>query len=146
MLSARCRAAFSLLLAVSAGAGCRSGSGGHPGVEPRPQAQAEPIIDDPLVNLLRSRANGLVVLRTSSGEIAVQLQHGPTTFYGSNAPLYLVDDMPFRPGANGELIGINPYDIESIKALTKPEETTLYGVRGANGVIVITMKKPGKSL
>jgi TonB-dependent SusC/RagA subfamily outer membrane receptor len=33
-----------------------------------------------------------------------------------------------------------PYDIESIKALKDPADTALYGIRGANGVIVITTK------
>lgn len=94
---------------------------------------------------LRSGGGGLNIMRTSNGEIAVQLMRGPTSFYGSNGPLYLVDDVPFTPGAGGALVGINPYDIESIKALTKPDETAMYGVRGANGVIVITLKKPGKS-
>jgi TonB-dependent SusC/RagA subfamily outer membrane receptor len=56
-----------------------------------------------------------------------------------------VDNVPYTPGAGGALVGINPYDIESIKALTKPDEVAMYGVRGANGVIVVTLKKPGKS-
>ncbi len=88
---------------------------------------------------------GLNITHTGNGEIAVQLMRGPSSFYSSNGPLYLVDDVPYKPGPGGALVGINPYDIESIKALTKPDETALYGVRGANGIIVIKLKKPGKS-
>lgn len=97
------------------------------------------------MKVLGAGAHGLNITRTAKGEIAVQLMRGPTSFYSSNGPLYLVDDVPYSPGAGGALVGINPYDIESIKALTKPDETAMYGVRGANGVIVITLKKPGKS-
>ncbi len=95
--------------------------------------------------MLRAGGAGLSITRTANGEIAVQLMRGPTSFYGSSAPLYLIDNVPYTPGAGGALVGINPYDIESIKALTKPDEVAMYGVRGANGVIVVTLKKPGKS-
>ena len=97
------------------------------------------------MNELRAGGAGLNITRTANGEIAVQLMRGPTSFYSSSGPLYLVDDVPFTPRAGGALVGINPADIASIKALTRPEETAMYGVRGANGVIVITLKKPGKS-
>jgi iron complex outermembrane recepter protein len=36
------------------------------------------------------------------------------------------------------------YDIESIKVLKGPADTGIYGMRGANGVILITTKRPGK--
>ena len=39
-------------------------------------------------------------------------------------------------------MGISPYDIESIVVLKDAVSTTMYGVRGANGVIVITTKRP----
>ena len=38
---------------------------------------------------------------------------------------------------------INPNDIESVKVLKDPSETTIYGFRGSNGVVVITTKKGG---
>jgi TonB-dependent SusC/RagA subfamily outer membrane receptor len=52
--------------------------------------------------------------------------------------------VPITPGPGGALNGINPYDIESIRVLKNPADIAIYGMRGANGVIVITMKKPGK--
>jgi TonB-dependent SusC/RagA subfamily outer membrane receptor len=57
--------------------------------------------------------------------------------------LYLLDGVPYNPGPGGLLIGINPDDIQSIKALKDPADLALYGMRGGNGVIVITMKKLG---
>ena len=41
-------------------------------------------------------------------------------------------------------LGLNPHDIETIQVLKNPEDTGVYGVRGANGVIVIKTKRPGK--
>ena len=136
---------FGLSLLIVGVAACASGpQTGHSAVE-RPATAADDSRDDGLVKVLRAGAPGLNITRTAKGEIAVQLMRGPSSFYSSNGPLFLVDDVPYTPSAGGTLAGINPYDIESIKALTKPDETAMYGVRGANGVIVIKLKKPGKS-
>ncbi len=61
----------------------------------------------------------------------------------SSAPLYVVDGAPYE----GDLNAINPSDIESISILKDASSATLYGARGANGVIMITTKKgtPGKT-
>jgi len=49
--------------------------------------------------------------------------------------------MAVEVGPTGALTGINANDIESIKVLKDPAETAMYGSRGANGVIVIRLKK-----
>jgi TonB-linked SusC/RagA family outer membrane protein len=51
--------------------------------------------------------------------------------------LYIVDDAPF----GGSLNDINPNDIKSVTVLKDASATSLYGARGANGVIVITTKR-----
>jgi TonB-dependent SusC/RagA subfamily outer membrane receptor len=56
----------------------------------------------------------------------------------------VVDGQVIQAGPNGSLSGINPYDIESIKVLKDPASLTMYGSRGANGVIVIKTKKGGR--
>jgi TonB-dependent SusC/RagA subfamily outer membrane receptor len=143
MSSSLVRFGLSLLL-VGVAACASAPQTGHSAVERRPTPVDDPR-DDGLVKVLRGGSPGLNITRTANGEIAVQLLRGPSSFYSSNGPLFLIDDVPYTPGPSGALVGINPYDIESIKALTKPDETAMYGVRGANGVIVITLKKPGKS-
>jgi TonB-dependent SusC/RagA subfamily outer membrane receptor len=55
--------------------------------------------------------------------------------------LYVVDGVPIQPGPGGSLVGIDPYDIESIEVLKDPADTALYGMRGANGVIVVKTKR-----
>ena len=59
----------------------------------------------------------------------------------SSEPLYVVDGMPY----DGPLSLINPSDIESIRVLKDASETAIYGVRGANGVVVIQTKRGGNS-
>jgi len=143
MSSSLVRCGFSLLLVGIAA--CASGpQTGQSAIARTPTPADDPSADG-IVKVLRGSAPGLNITRTSNGEIAVQLMRGPSSFYSSNGPLYLVDDVPYTPGPGGALVGINPYDIASIKALTKPDEIAMYGVRGGNGVIVITLKKPGKS-
>src|SRR5439155_21778993 len=58
-------------------------------------------------------------------------------------PLYVLDGVAIEPGPNGYLTGVNPNDIDSIEVLKEPAETALYGVRGANGVIIVKTKRPG---
>lgn len=95
-----------------------------------------------IIDILQAKAPGLVVMPTGNGGISLQIR-GPSTFLGSNEPLFVIDDVPVQPGHGGALVGVNPYDIESIRVLKNPADIAIYGVRGANGVIVIRTKKPG---
>ncbi len=81
---------------------------------------------------------------------------GFTTFTGSNQPLYVVDGIPIDNSGGGtalqtgttrsnRAIDLNQDDIESISVLKGAGATTLYGSRGASGVILITTKKGKKN-
>ncbi len=59
----------------------------------------------------------------------------------ANSPLYVVDGVPI----SGNINSINPGDIASVTVLKDPSQTAMYGVRGANGVIVISTIKGGTS-
>lgn len=54
----------------------------------------------------------------------------------SSAPLYVIDGFPVNTG----LDNINPSDIESIEVLKDAASASIYGSRGANGVVLITTK------
>ena len=96
---------------------------------------------DPIEKLLMSRSPGVWVGRAPDGGIAVRIRGGSSSVNGNNDPLYILDGVPFTPGQGGSLAGINPYDIASIKVLKDATDLTMYGSRGANGVILITMKR-----
>jgi TonB-dependent SusC/RagA subfamily outer membrane receptor len=98
--------------------------------------------NEPIEQVLQRKVPGLVVTRVGN-EIAVQIR-GTTSYNGTRTPpLYVLNGVQFGPGTGGILSGINPEDIESIKFL-RGADATLYGIDGANGVIVITTKKGGK--
>lgn len=88
---------------------------------------------------------------------------GVSTF-GSADPLYVIDGVPFIEGGAGATVDpvndptrrgpiniytiVNPNDIESISVLKDASASAIYGVRAANGVVLITTKrgKKGKVL
>jgi TonB-dependent SusC/RagA subfamily outer membrane receptor len=136
--------ALSVAVLVGLAAGCASGN--TRGTPPqKATVTAEDIANhpnEPIERVLQRKVPGLVVTRAADGGIALQIR-GATSFRGDNAPLYVIDDTPIEPGPGGSLPGIDPYTIESIKVL-KGADAGIYGIRGLNGVIVITTKKPGK--
>lgn len=93
-------------------------------------------------SLLQGQLPGLSVVQNSAepGNEKVQLRiRGVGTFSGAgNDPLVIVDGIP------GNLGIINPNDIESVTVLKDAAAATIYGSRGANGVVVVKTKK-GKS-
>jgi TonB-dependent SusC/RagA subfamily outer membrane receptor len=103
-------------------------------------AQIEQTPGEPIEKLLMNRTPGVWVGRTADGGIAVRIRGG-SSLIGNNEPLYIVDGSPFMTGPNGSLTGLNPFDIASIKVLKDPADITMYGVRGANGVIIIKTKQ-----
>lgn len=95
-------------------------------------------------NSLAGRVPGLIT-NNRSGEPgsdgASLLIRGLNSFGGGTSPLIVVDGIPDR-----DLNRINPDDIENITVL-KDASAAIYGVRSANGVILITTKrgKTGKA-
>ncbi len=65
------------------------------------------------------------------------LIRGINSLNANTHPLIILDGMTY----DGPLNMINPNDIESVKVLKNPSETAIYGMRGGNGVVVITTKK-----
>lgn len=70
------------------------------------------------------------------GETASVRIRGIGSFSSSNAPLYVVDGVPY----DGDISAINPNDIASLTVLKDAAANALYGARGANGVILVTTK------
>ncbi|QEE51425.1 DUF3520 domain-containing protein [Flavobacterium alkalisoli] len=60
-----------------------------------------------------------------------------TTFRGYNPPLYVIDGMPVDEETAKT---INANDIASVTILKNASATSLYGARGANGVVILTTK------
>ena len=106
-----------------------------------------------VVNALQGRVSGVTITQASgaAGGASYITIRGATSIIGNNQPLFVVDGVPIdNSGGGGGVAGvatsnraqdINPDDIASISVLKGGAATNLYGIRGANGVIVITTKK-----
>jgi TonB-linked SusC/RagA family outer membrane protein len=68
------------------------------------------------------------------------LIRGNRSINASNAPLIVVDGLPF----NGSLNDINPDDIVSLEVLKDASSTAIYGSRGANGVLLVSTRRGKK--
>ncbi len=75
-----------------------------------------------------------------SGRNAQVRVHGVSSMYGSNEPLFVVNGQPIDGGLSAVSSMVPVADIARISVLKTPSETSMYGVRGANGVIVIKLK------
>ena len=82
-----------------------------------------------IYDYLEGRVAGVMV--TTDKRILIR---GAGTVNGSTDPLILVDGAEMQ-----DISALNPYEIKSVDVL-KGSSTAIYGVRGANGVILITMK------
>lgn len=91
-----------------------------------------------LNNMMGGRIPGVISLQTS-GEPGKNISEfwirGIGTFGASSGALVLID------GLEGTLSQIDPADIESFSILKDASATAVYGVRGANGVVLITTKR-----
>ncbi|MDQ6813098.1 MAG: SusC/RagA family TonB-linked outer membrane protein, partial [Bacteroidota bacterium] len=100
------------------------------------------LVQSPVANISNSlvgRMPGLFAIQ-SSGEPGNDqsrlLIRGIATFAGTGSPLILVDGIQVDNYNN-----IDPNEIEAITILKDASSTAVYGVRGANGVIIITTKR-----
>lgn len=93
-------------------------------------------------NSLSGRASGVLAVQRSGepGEDQADIRiRGIGTFAGSQNPLILVDGVETSSFNN-----IDPNEIENVSILKDASSTAVYGVRGANGVIIITTKRGKK--
>jgi TonB-linked SusC/RagA family outer membrane protein len=100
--------------------------------------------------LLQGQAAGMQVTNISGapGSGALTTIRGASTLHAGTQPLYIVDGIPVKTyrfinplgknADNNPLADINPGDIASITVLKDAQATALYGMRGANGVIIVT--------
>lgn len=132
------------------------------------KVSSKEIANQPVNNVLSSlqgRMAGVSIIQntgTPGGGFDVQvrgqnsLRTYQTAAFNGNSPLYVIDGVPvpalneFKSGLSegaipygdtNPLNAINPDDIASIEVLKDADATSIYGSRGANGVVLITTKK-----
>ena len=108
-----------------------------PNTVTREDAERNPTIR--LSDLIVQRVAGITVTESGDGRIKVRVR-GVTSFTADNQPLYVVDDIPVDPEPDGSLPGVTLSDIEEIRIFKNPADTSRWGMRGSNGVIVVKTK------
>lgn len=68
-------------------------------------------------------------------ELMIRIR-GMNTINGDSSPLYVIDGVP-----RSNMSDLNPHDIASIQILKDASATSIYGARGANGVVLIETKQ-----
>lgn len=101
--------------------------------------------------VLQGRMAGVQVVQNSGipgGGNSIMIR-GIGSINSTNEPIYVIDGVIIAPESgsiiSNPLASINPADIESMDVLKDASATAIYGAQGANGVVLITMKK-GKTI
>ncbi|MCA1746134.1 MAG: TonB-dependent receptor plug domain-containing protein, partial [Bacteroidales bacterium] len=117
--------------------------------------KVEEIMKNPVTSLdqsLQGRIAGVQVVQVSAqpGGSTMFRVRGNNSIYAGNEPLYVIDGMQVNSNANlsflsapslNAISALNPNDIESIEILKDASATSIYGAKGANGVVLITTKR-----
>jgi TonB-linked SusC/RagA family outer membrane protein len=107
------------------------------------KVSSEKLVNKPSANVvdaLQGKVAGLQIY-TSSGEPSATSSirlHGRGSLGASSTPLIILDGVPVEAGT---VLGMNPNDFESVTVLKDASATSIYGARGANGVIYYTTKR-----
>ena len=94
-----------------------------------------------VAEMLEGRVPGLQVLKRPNGEVSLRIR-GSRSLQSDDEPLVVIDGTPIQGGGlRDAFAGLTPQDIERIDVLKDAGSTAVYGVRGANGVIIIRTKR-----
>lgn len=136
----RCRlpaAGMLLLLPLLAAACAGRTSGPETGAAVSPRSQGNVLTAEQIENN-RTTANtmrDLLLLLPGISPLGGSVQ---ITGRGGS-PLFVVDNVPLSDAAAA--MGLNPRDVERVEVLREGGSMAQYGFRGANGIILITMKR-----
>ncbi len=98
-------------------------------------------VTNSIMNSLQGRVAGLQIVTSGQGPGAspTMIIRGASSLRGTQQPLVVLNGFPLGEGA--DLKQIPAEDIEDIVVLKDASSTSIYGSRGANGVIMVTTKK-----
>ena len=88
------------------------------------------------VSSIQGKVAGVQIVNSGRPGADPDIRIRGTNSINSVKPLYVVDGI-----LNDNINFVNPADIESMEILKDPSSLAIFGVRGANGVIIITTKK-----
>ena len=89
--------------------------------------------------LLMARAPGLEVRSLGQGRFTLFVRGRPS-LGERREPLVVIDGMQFNENGTDILAAMTPRDVKRVEVL-RDAATSLYGTRGANGVVVVTTRR-----
>jgi len=92
-----------------------------------------------VVDMLVGRFPGVEVRQLANGTASIRIR-GSRSFRSSDEPLIVVDGIPQYNGGQA-LMDLSPRDVESIEVLKDAAASSVFGSRGANGVILISTRR-----
>lgn len=94
-----------------------------------------------VAEMLQGRVPGLQVIRLGNGDISLRIRQSDTIL-SEGEPLVILDDAPVAPqNISNVLRALNPREVDTIDVLRDVASTSVYGEKGAHGVIIIRMKR-----
>ena len=95
-----------------------------------------------LEELLEGRVPGVEARRLPNGELSLRVR-GASSLAGDGEPLLVLDGIPAPYGVPARLLlrDVHLGDVARVDVL-KGSAAAIYGSRGANGVIAITLRRP----
>lgn len=88
---------------------------------------------------LNGRVPGLQAVRDPAGRLTLRIRGNASA---ESEPLLIIDGAQVQQGGNGDALRtLNPRDILRVQVLKDASETAMYGSRGANGVVIIRLRK-----
>jgi TonB-dependent starch-binding outer membrane protein SusC len=108
--------------------------------------QIEKVPVTTLEQAMQGRAAGVQITQNDAspgGNINVLIRGTGSLANNGNVPLYVIDGYPLETGG---INNINPNDIATLDILKDASATAIYGIRAANGVVIITTKKGKKGV
>ena len=90
--------------------------------------------------LLMARAPGLDVHSLGQGQFTLTVRGRPA-LTARGEPLVVIDGMQFAEGGADVLAAMTPRDVKRVEVLRDAASASVYGSRGANGVVVVTTRR-----
>lgn len=147
-------AAFALAVG---GAACAGGRPADSANSPGPAAASEGPVSqnmvrdrshyESVIEMLRGKVPGLEIVELDGGSIEVRIRGLNQSLQNvggkpvGQGPLVVVDGVPRSRPAGEVLMALNPRDVVSINVLKDVASTAVYGTRGANGVLLVRLRR-----
>lgn len=150
-MNERRAAKWVVAVCVATAVGCAGGGPGSSSTAPAGEGAAPNASStgtdqthyESVVEMLRGRVPGLEIVETGEGAIEVRIR-GMTQSMGvasDQQPLVVVDGVRSSRPAGEALLSLNPRDVATISVIKDVGSTAIYGTKGANGVILVRLKR-----